>query len=71
MRSADLPNAAWTKSSYSANGGNCVEVAVVAGLGSDRAVAVRDSRDPQGAVLLFSPAEWRAFTDGVQSGSPA
>jgi hypothetical protein len=54
----------WRKSSYSNNGGNCVEVA------SNRPgiVAVRDSKDPNGPALAFAPAEWRTFLVGVKSG---
>jgi hypothetical protein len=46
----------WVKSSYSFSNGNCVEVA---GLG--RMVGLRDSKDPEGPVLRFSPGEWSAF----------
>lgn len=41
----------------------CVEVAVRAG-----DVAVRDSKDPGGPELRFSPAEWGAFVRGVRAG---
>ena len=51
----DLTRVAWRKSSYSSSG-NCVEVAVV-----PSSCAVRDSKDRDGAVLVFSPAAWRAF----------
>jgi hypothetical protein len=54
----------WRKSSYSGNGGNCVEVA----LAVPGAVAVRDSKDPGGGVLLFTADEWRAFAAGVKAG---
>jgi hypothetical protein len=55
---ADLTGANWRKSSHStANGGNCVEVAGD-GLG---VVAVRDSKDPDGPALTFTPADWSAF----------
>jgi hypothetical protein len=54
----------WRKSSYSGNGGgNCVEVALVAG-----GIAVRDSKNPDGPRLIFTPAEWEAFTAGVRGG---
>lgn len=70
MDSTDLPNAAWAKSSYSANGGNCVEVAVVSSTENTTAVAVRDSKDPEGAVLLFTPAQWREFTSSMKLDKP-
>ncbi|HXF20628.1 MAG TPA: DUF397 domain-containing protein [Streptosporangiaceae bacterium] len=61
----DLTSATWRKSSYSGgNGGNCVEVAVLAG---GRRV-VRDSKDPAGPALTFSPAAWRAFTARLRAG---
>ena len=43
----------WRKSSHSGSNGHCVEVA--------GGVQVRDSKDPGGPVLTFTPAEWRAF----------
>jgi Domain of unknown function (DUF397) len=67
----DLTGAAWRKSTYSGgNGGTCVEVAVVPGSkeGSDHVVALRDSKNPGGPALIFTPAEWEAFTAGVQDG---
>ena len=54
---------AWRKSSYSSDTGNCVEVAPVAD-----AVLLRDSKDPTGPVLTFSPAAWAAFVNGVRDG---
>jgi len=32
------------------------------------AVAVRDSKDPGGPKLIFTPGEWDAFTTGVKGG---
>jgi len=60
---ADLSQAEWRKSTYSANNG-CVEVAFV----DDNEVAVRDSKDRSGAVLLFRSHEWTAFLRGVRAG---
>ena len=55
----------WVKSSYSGpTGGNCVEVAFLAG--GD--VAMRNSRDPDGAALIFTSAEWDAFLHGARDG---
>lgn len=53
----DLSHAAWHKSSYSNNGGACVEVATnLPGF-----VAVRDSKDPSGPALAFNAVTWQAF----------
>ena len=55
----------WRRSSYSGgNGGACVEVA----RNLPGAVAVRDSKDPDGPRLAFAPEEWTAFTAGVRDG---
>jgi Domain of unknown function (DUF397) len=54
----------WVKSSLSYANGNCVEVA---GL-PDAGVGVRNSRDPDGLVLQFTPDEWSAFLGGVRNG---
>ena len=60
----DLTRANWRKSTYSANGGNtCVEVGNVV-----RAVAVRDSKDPDGPRLAFTAGRWQEFTRRVKNG---
>ncbi|HKF00124.1 MAG TPA: DUF397 domain-containing protein [Actinomycetes bacterium] len=56
------PRAPWRKSSRSGLNG-CVEVAYV-----DDQVAVRDSKDRHGPVLVFTHAEWEAFLSGVREG---
>lgn len=51
----------WRKSSYSDNGGECVEV------GDDmRRVLVRDTQDRTGPMLRFSAETWRRFADRVK-----
>lgn len=63
----DLNSADWRKSSHSStNGGNCVEVA----RNLPGVVAVRDSKDPDGPALAFSPADWEAFTAGLKGWFP-
>jgi hypothetical protein len=49
----------WRKSSYSGNGGaDCVEIAADVGVGR---VLVRDTKNPGGPVLRFTPDTWRSF----------
>jgi hypothetical protein len=52
------------KSSLSFANGNCVEVSSLSG----GQVGVRDSKDSEGLVLRFTPAEWDAFVGGVRNG---
>ena len=66
-RPTDMSRAAWRKSSYSANAGNCVEVA-----GSPAGtVAVRDTQDRHGSVLVFEGTHWRRFAARVKDGTRA
>ncbi|MGW0586183.1 DUF397 domain-containing protein [Streptosporangium sp. NPDC002607] len=59
------PDLIWIKSSYSGpNGDDCVEVATnLPGL-----IAVRDSKDPAGPMLTFSPTAWHNFLTGIRDG---
>jgi Domain of unknown function (DUF397) len=60
--SQDLRRAEWRTSTYSANGSTCVEVAGnLPGI-----VAVRDSKDRNGADLAFSDQAWLAFIRGIK-----
>ena len=59
----DLSRARWRKSTYSGGGGsNCVEVA-----GAGQVIAVRDSKDVPGPVLVFGQHAWRRFAADVKS----
>lgn len=58
----DLSEARWLRSTYCANS-SCVEVALLGGQ-----VAVRDSKEREGPVLVFTEAEWRAFVSGARDG---
>ena len=61
----DVTDAVWRKSSYSgSNGGNCVEVGT-----AGPAVAVRDSKDPDGPRLAFAADTWKAFAEQVKAGA--
>ena len=60
----DLSTAVWRKSTRSDDDiGGCVEVAIL-----DNGYAVRNSSDPGGPVLYFTPAEWDAFVGGAKDG---
>jgi len=59
----DLSHARWRKSSFSGGGGsNCVEVA-----DAGQAIAVRDSKDAPGPVLVFGQHAWRQFAAKVKA----
>jgi hypothetical protein len=54
----------WRKSTFSNPSGNCVELADLA----NGLVAMRNSRDPEGAVLVYTRPEIDAFLRGAKSG---
>jgi Domain of unknown function (DUF397) len=59
----ELNTAVWRKSSLSGpDGGNCVEIAELSG----GRKGVRDSKNPTGPALVFTPGEWDAFVKGVK-----
>ncbi|MBE1537913.1 DUF397 domain-containing protein [Actinomadura algeriensis] len=53
----------WRKSHHSAQGADCIEVADIAGR-----CAVRDSKDPDGPRLIFSPRAWAALLTTIKAG---
>ena len=64
---ADLTGATWRKSTYSnGTGGDCVEIAGMPGSSH----ALRDSKNPDGPKLIFTPDAWRAFTERVKLSEP-
>ncbi|MGC5360135.1 DUF397 domain-containing protein [Streptomyces sp. DT24] len=65
MTTTEFPR--WFKSSYSENGGACVEVA--ANLVVSRGVVpVRDSKAPGGPVLSFPADTFALFVAGIKAG---
>jgi hypothetical protein len=58
----DLSRAAWRKAARSGVNG-CVEVGLV-----DDQIVVRDSKDREGPVLMFTAHEWEAFLGGARDG---
>lgn len=63
MKHDQAPAVRWVKSTRSSDQGQCVEVAKVL-----TGRAVRDSKNPTGAVLRFTTAQWSAFTAGIGAG---
>ncbi|MFJ5882701.1 DUF397 domain-containing protein [Kitasatospora cineracea] len=61
----DLSGAQWVKSSYSGNGGNCVEWAPNV---HPAVMPVRDSKDPGGPALMFSRSAFAAFVAAAAAG---
>lgn len=59
----DFSRATWRKSTKSQQSGQCVELAKVGDL-----IGVRDSKDPNGSVLVFTVEEIAAFLDGAIKG---
>jgi hypothetical protein len=59
----ELDKEFWRKASSStAQADNCVEVAAILS-----SVAVRDSKDPSGPVLILSHEDFRRFTDALKN----
>jgi hypothetical protein len=59
----DLTAMHWRKSSHSGQGGeDCVELADL-----PNAVAVRDSKNPDGPRLTFAASEWATFTTAIKA----
>ncbi len=62
MGEHDVSRAQWRTSTRSSGNGQCVEVATnLPGI-----VAVRDSKDPDGAKLIFTREQWAAFVGKVK-----
>ncbi|MGW0819812.1 DUF397 domain-containing protein [Streptomyces sp. NPDC002845] len=58
----DLSSVQWRKSSYSnGTGGECVEVDP----SLPHLVPVRDSKDPQGSILVFPTRAWALFAESL------
>lgn len=60
---SEVSGLVWRKAQASVNNGQCVELARAGDL-----IAIRDSKQLAGPVLMYTPAEWRAFLDGAKKG---
>ncbi|MET8945187.1 DUF397 domain-containing protein [Streptomyces sp. NPDC004542] len=61
LSSTELHGVRWLRSSYSTGANNCVETARPRSGPRTGLLAVRDSKDPAGPALLFSPGSWAGF----------
>jgi hypothetical protein len=67
VETATVDPVSWRKTRHSGSDSNCVEVAGRL----PGAVAVRDSKDLEGARLLFPAAAWQEFTRTLKAQAPA
>jgi hypothetical protein len=63
MSDAERASLTWLKAQLSGANGQCVEIASTA----DK-VAIRDSKDPGGPILIYTFAEFKAFLHGARNG---
>ena len=52
----------WRKSKRSGDNKQCVEISL-----NPTIIGIRDSKDPNGPYLTFSPESWECFTLAVKS----
>ncbi|MGW3244807.1 DUF397 domain-containing protein [Streptomyces sp. NPDC001070] len=64
MAASDLLGVAWQKSRHSNANGQCVELAALPGGG----IAVRNSRFPDGPVLIYTKEEIESLIVGMKNG---
>jgi hypothetical protein len=63
LSEAERASLAWLKAQSSTHNGACVEIASAAGK-----IAIRDSKDPDGSILVYTPTEFKAFLNGARNG---
>lgn len=64
MRASDLGAEGWHRPWSGGNGGNCLEARRL----PDGRVAIRQSTDPDGPALIYTPDEISAFVQGAKAG---
>lgn len=63
LSGSERKNLAWHKAQSSTVNGQCVEIASAVGK-----IAIRDSKDPDGPILVYTSAEFSAFLEGARNG---
>jgi Domain of unknown function (DUF397) len=63
INTTNFDKTSWRKSSRSAAATNCIEVAM-----GEKTIGVRDSRNPDKGILIFSPHQWKRLIKTVAHG---
>jgi hypothetical protein len=63
LNGSERRNLSWQKAQSSTVNGQCVEIASIA-----NKIAMRDSKDPDGPILVYTSAEFSAFLEGARNG---
>jgi Domain of unknown function (DUF397) len=63
LSEAERASLTWVKAQASSYQGACVELAAASGN-----IAMRDSKDPNGPILVYNATEFKAFIDGARNG---
>jgi hypothetical protein len=63
LSASERESLAWLKAHSSTANGQCIEIA-----SADGNIAIRDSKDPEGPILVYTTSEFRAFLDGARNG---
>jgi len=63
LSEAERASLSWLKAQGSTYNGQCVEIASTYGK-----IAIRDSKDPDGHILVYTSDEFKAFLEGARNG---
>ena len=63
LSASEREDLAWLKARSSGANGQCVEIASAVGN-----IAIRDSKDPDGPILVYTRSEFEAFLEGARNG---
>jgi hypothetical protein len=63
MSEAERGALTWLKARASSHNGQCVEIASAPGK-----IAIRDSKDPAGPILVYTPTDFTAFLARTRNG---
>jgi len=67
LTEAERAGLTWQKARLSTWNGQCIEIARIPDKITGK-IAMRDSKDPNGPILVYTEAEFKAFLDGARNG---